>query len=79
MPMIGAGAAVKIIDAASGELVKTLRGNHSSPNGRYLWSDDGRWAAVIQDRALLLYAPEYDYQYLVGLRDPGCQLAAWGE
>jgi hypothetical protein len=79
LPMIGAGAAVKIIDAASGELVKTLRSAHSPPDGRNLWSSDGRWAAVIQDRTLVLYAPEYNYQYLVGLRDPGCQLTAWGK
>jgi hypothetical protein len=78
LPMIGAGAAVKIIDAASGGLIKTLRSAYTTSDGRNLWSSDGRWAAVIQDRALVLYAPEYDYQYLVGLRDPGCQLAAWG-
>jgi hypothetical protein len=78
--MVGSGQAIRVLDAASGGLLAEFETIYQEQvEGGAIWSPDGRWLLILQDRALILYAPEYDYRYLFGLTPPGCELVAWAD
>lgn len=49
------------------------------PHGRFDWSPDERWLVTVQDRALRLIAPAYEFEQVVPLPVAGCETAVWME
>jgi hypothetical protein len=77
LPRAGGNRVIRVFDAAQGQLLAELETSQTEIDGRAIWSPDGRWLVAIQDRVAMLYAPEHDYRYLVGLNQSGCRSAAW--
>ena len=77
LPRAGGNRVIRVFDAAQGQLLAELETSQTEIDGRTIWSPDGRWLVAIQDRVAMLYAPEHDYRYLVGLNQSGCRSAAW--
>jgi len=79
LPRAGGNRVIQVFDAANGQLVTELETTQMEIDGRAIWSPDGRWLVAIQDRVAMLYAPEHDYRYLIGLNQSGCRSAAWAD
>jgi hypothetical protein len=79
LPVINEGALLQILDLQTGRISAEFETAYNTVDGRAVWSPDGRWLAVLQRRTIVLYNPAHNYQRLIGLNQPGCQLAAWSD